>query len=422
MPQGQVSPLNAGWRLWECELPGTLTTSWRKLLQQIGLAIGKSAPSVQWVINTPVSYFTAPGGERYPVFDPDFSPTVRIEGLSTNVEGEFATFVLAGEELIQMMLPPGDEWTLQLEGLTEGRYVLEVTHRRTRVEAVRLPFVVSADPSPLMSSNIQLRLDDQVIVPNDSGFATLESDLTNFNAEGDCEMRGPSLWPFAQFWEGETRRYLDTSYVDPLGGVDVESLEERSRESRQRNRIGNFILDFSELGHFELRHTRRDDPNELLNNLATAITSKASNVEAMSGQFQLLRSMWIDSLLERLGYQVSNVEEPLLEFAPPGVSAVLLDERSRSGSEITRRLFAPLILTSTSSDWDSFDTGSVRAYADRLCERVGMREAFITDGLRWTRHRQGKRVHARIWDLRDLGTEEAKSQFEHFLFDFAAGV
>lgn len=423
LPEGQALPLNDGWRLWEFELPSTLTSPWRKQLERLGLTIGKSAPNVQWVLNPPVSYFTASSGERYPVFSPDFSPAARIEGLPTNVEGECTAFVLAGEELIPMMLPPGDEWTLELNGLIEGRYVLEVTHRRTRVEAVRLPFVVSLDSGPLVSSTIQLRIDDQVTVPNDSGFAILESDLTNFNAEGDCEIRGPSLWPLAQFWDSETRRYLDTSYVDSLGNVDVESLAERSRESRQRNRIGNLILDFSELGHFELRHTRRDDPNELLTDLAAATTSKASNVEAMSGQFQLLRSMWIDSLLERLGYQVSDVEEQLLEFSPPGVSAVLLYERSRSGSEITKRLFAPLILTSTSTDWDSFDAGSVRAYADLLCERVGVREAFVTDGLRWTRHRQGKRVHARVWDLRELGTdEEAKSQFEHFLFDFAAGV
>jgi len=81
-----------------------------------------------------------------------------------------------------------------------------------------------------------------------------------------------------------------------------------------------------------------------------------------------------------------------------------------------------LILTSQSVDLQTNTADSVRSSADTLCWKTGVREAILTDGLRWALHKRGGKVRLPLWDLRDLLNAQAEFDFSGFLYLFAVGV
>jgi hypothetical protein len=354
----------------------------------------------------------------------DAQPILQISEVTTHIDGELTVFLLAGGELLAKPLPAGSSWLLQLGKLPEGRYIIEVTHRRIRFEPVRMPFtVISTDGSAPSNARLSVEVDAAAIPIQPEGVVSYEGDFTTLGAGGaTIQIQGPPLWPCHRSWIGETQRYYGTTSLSESGEIDLEELDSCTIECRQRNRIGNLVLDFEELGLVELRHTRRIDPEQLRVDIVRLTQEKAHAVEAMSGQFPLLRNMWIHPFLERLGYRFRELDPSILEQAPPEATAILLYEYKRSNAQVVIGLKAPLLLTATSADWNSFSDTSVHAFAEQLCRHFNLGEAFITDGLRWTRHRKGKRIHSQVWDLRDIALESDSAKFESFLFDFAPEV
>ncbi len=424
IPLSQSSMLNDSWRLWECDVPVSLPSVLRNTLEQLGLQTGKTAPTVCWVVHPPVKYSQSTFGEVYPSFDSGATPTLRISGLTTHVDGELYVFLLANDKMLCKELPAGDSWLLQLGKLPVGRYVIEVTHRRTRVESVRMPFEVIAVESILpVDARLVVTVDGVKLESQADGLFLSEHDLTILGGAGlAIHIQGPPLWPCHQSWIAETKSHFGTTCLTESGELNLEELDSCSLEYRERSRIGNLLLDFEELGQVELHHTRRTDPDQLRADITKLTKEKATAIEAMSGQFPLLRTMWIHPLLEQLGYQLREVDSSVLEHAPAGATAILLYEYTRSDSRVRCNLKAPLLITHGNSDWGSFGGASIHAFAERLCKHFNTGEAFITDGLRWTRHRKGRRIHSQIWDLRTLASQNDGAQFENFLFDFAPEV
>ena len=422
LPQVQTSALNGEWRLWECDLSGSLTSELRDTLERLGLQLGKSAPSVQWVVVPPVAYVESASGDTYPSFDTETAPTLQIEGVKTTVEGELSIFLLVGSQLVAKPLPPGESWILQLSDLPAGQYVLEVIHRRTRFESVRVPFMLGSEYEKTIQAQLEFRVGGKSVPIQPTGVACCEDDFTHLGDGIELQVMGPPLWSYRSTWFADTGKSYGTTSLSESGELDWEELSNRTLEARQRNTIGNLVLDFDELGCLELRHTRRADPERLRKEVIQLIREKAASIEAMNGQFQLLRGMWIHPLLERLGYRVRELDQDALAKAPSGTTAILLDESVRNESQISIGLKAPLVITTANVDWNSLDEGSVLAFAESLCKQFKALEAFVTDGLRWTRHRRGKRVHPEVCDLREIANDDDSASFEHFLFDFAAGV
>jgi hypothetical protein len=66
-PVGELYDLDDGWQLWEFSVPSTPGLELRDTLRHLGLELGKAAPSVRWVLRSPMAYEQTPRGEAYPV-------------------------------------------------------------------------------------------------------------------------------------------------------------------------------------------------------------------------------------------------------------------------------------------------------------------------------------------------------------------
>jgi hypothetical protein len=270
---------------------------------------------------------------------------------------------------------------------------------------------------------VDIEIGNEQILLDGEGRGAIERDFTELNGEADpIHVDGPPLWPVRQLWRRESTQSYGASNLSQSGELDVEELAARTVEARQRNPLGDLILDFEELGRVELRHTRRTDADSLHQSLKEMVDQKSANAEGLNGQFPLLRNLWLNPLLERLGFQVREIDQLVLESAPSSSTAILLYENTREGDGIACRLRVPLVITSAAANWDSAEETSVRGFADKLCSHFSTSEAYVTDGLRWTRHKKRSTIHATVWDLREITQPDQQAAFEHSLFDFVAGV
>lgn len=411
---GQVNSLWDGWRLWELDIPSDPAVELGVLAEKLGVKLGDSAPRVRWVVTPPVAYQETPRGESYPCFETHSLPTLGITTEITVAEGDLTAFLLVGDDLRPFPLPAGKEWILELGPLPSGRYVVDVLHRSTSISPQRLPFAVEdRSPAPV-SARVEVRLGSLRQTFDAEGRLTLNGDLSALGPE-ELEVLGPPLWPVEVIWDGGRRWRLEPLSLGADGRLDVAELLARTAERRQRSTKGDLYLDFGELGRAVLRHTCRLDPTELRQRLAQLVEERASTLAGLSGQFPLIRSLWLDPLLALLGYDILELSEADLFNAPALTTALLLQATLREAGRIIRRVRWALVLATQPTE---FSNEGLRAFADRLCEQQGVSEALLTNGVLWTRHRSGTRLRARSWDLRSLVAPGAESEFESFLFDF----
>jgi hypothetical protein len=395
---GQVSPLDAGWRLWEFPVPSPCEAPLSELVKQLGLQVGAPAPSVRWVIIPPVAYLEVPRGESYPCFAPDPGPVLAVRGEPTSSEGELSVFLLAGSELHSLPLPPGGEWVVQLPQLAAGRYVLDVLHRSTAFEPVRLVFAVEQRAPANAPSRVSVRVDDEVQTPDAEGFLSHETDLAALEPSA-LGVEVPPLWPVDVTWdEGQRVRY-GIMHAGPDGQLDAVELLARTRERRQRSSLGDLILDFGELGRAVLRHRRRADQEEFCRQLGEHVAGRAAAMAGLGGQYPLVRSLWLDPVLRLLGYEIEEVPADRLGGLSPGGLVLLLFALRREAGRVRRRLRSVLLLTPAGTD---LQQASLLGTADRLCDRFELFEAILTDGLRWMKYRPNWRVPFPVRDVREL--------------------
>ncbi|MHB1327917.1 MAG: hypothetical protein ACYC2K_06915 [Gemmatimonadales bacterium] len=96
------------------------------------------------------------------------------------------------------------------------------------------------------------------------------------------------------------------------------------------------------------------------------------------------------------------------------VRLLTLDERVADG--IARSPSRILVLT---TDLDA-TLSTARDWIDRACSIVQVRDALVTNGVRWTTHRRGSRLNRTIWNLGD-SIDEART-LESMLADLGEGL
>jgi len=339
---------------------------------------------------------------------------LRITADVAAAEDELTVFLLAGDELRPFSLPAGVEWLLELGPLPPGCYVVDVLHRSASISPQRLTFAVDERSPAPTSALVEIRLGSSLQTFDAEGRLTLNGDLSALEPE-ELEVLGPPLWPVEVLWDGGRRRRLEPLYLGADGSLDSSELLAQTAERRRRSTLGDLHLDFGELGRAVLRHTRLPDPDDLRQRLAQMVDERASTLAGLGGQFPLIRSLWLDPLLALLGYEVREATEAGLADAPGLATALLLHATLREAGRIVQRLRWPVVLVAQETQLT--DMG-VRAFADSLCERHGLPEALLTDGLLWTRHRGGSRLRAHIWDVRALLARGAEADFESFWCEF----
>jgi hypothetical protein len=418
-PVGELHDLGDGWQLWEFAVPSTPGLELRDTLQHLGLELGKAAPSVRWVLRSPVAYEQAPRGEAYPVFSRTESPVVAIDGIRCTRPGELMLFLLGDARLVPLRLAPGDLWITEIKELGPGRYVLQVVHERTRFEPVTLPFVVAADAAPVQHARMCVRRAEEDIAPAADGTFGIEADFSAAELLNGIAIKAPPLWPFEVWWDDGRRRHLSRISASADGLLDLELLAGQLADLLRRCILASLVLDAAELGRIELRHTRRSTAAEIRARLQALMNERCTTMTTLDGQFLLLRNMWIHPVLELLGYAWQDVDADQLAGAPAGTTGLRLLEASRSiDGRIRSETFRALVLVTSSCDLQASDMFSARHFADRLCQQWGVREALLTDGMRWARHQRGSHLPLKLQRIDEALSADLFS-FHDFLRELA---
>jgi hypothetical protein len=424
LPDSERDALEGGWQLWEFEVPVNPDIEYRNELEALGLQLGKALPKVSWTVQPPACYRQSLKGDVYPCFALADTPTLIIDGVTTLEEGELTVFLMVQEELVSLPLSGGQNWMIHLNDLKVGQYVLDVIHSRTRFDIARMPFMVAGVSSPLPKAHVEVRMGEQITQQDESGLSSVEEDLSCIGDEEHLlEVNLPPLWSIFANWNGVRRTHFGTIHADREGLVDTDSLVSRITEHAKQEARGDVELDCGELGLVRLCHDRERSPDELIDRLTSLIAERATNAEALIGQFALIRSVWLDPITEVLGYRIETPSEESLLGAPQNTTIFLLFEVLRGDNgEVKKELCNILVVVGIGIDIQEVGEGSVRAYADTQCVLHDTREALITDGLRWARHRRGARFPLHEWDLRDLASPSAEERLSHFISECGIGV
>jgi hypothetical protein len=424
LPEGEVFPLDGGWRLWELSVPSSPDKNLRSLLEALGVAVGKSEPAISWVIVPPALYRTSPSGESYPCFHKEHLPIFSIQGIEAEADGELKVFLSREGPLQALPLPKGETWTIEFVDLQPGRYMFEVLHTSASIEAARLPFAVESDPSAKVSSTVTAIVDgvSHEVVKSGSVVITCEDSLFD-GEDGELSVFGPPMWPVTVSWESGRRHWLNIRSLERDGSLNIDELVRLSEDLRKHSRVANLVIDFRELGRITLRLDRQTDPEVLSDALRLMVHDKETTVAGLAGQFPLLRSLWLDQLLLKLNYRIGEFTPDEMAEAPPGTAALKLYETSRSPKgEVREELRRVMIITTVSANIRDNASGSARGFAEEMCWKHSVVEALITDGLRWFLHKRGSKMSRQIWDLRELIDNSDDFDMEGFLSNCAVGV
>lgn len=420
---GETVDLEGGWRLWEGRLPGQLTAGLWTTLEALGAQAGRTVPEAEWVLVPPAAYRQTPRGASYPVFSPGATPYLSVRGVHADREGDVTAFLSAGEDLRTLRLPRGEAWVVALEGLPVGRYVFQVVHERTRFAPVALPFAVDEVPWGTVPARVQVRSGDRDLKADAAGVIEESGDFSDLGDEArQLALTVPPLWPVEAWWDDGRRRRLGRSRGAVEGDADLDDVVERAREKVARTTLADLELDARELGTVRFHHAREARSDDLRRRVRRLLDAHGETARALSGQIPLLRNVWLHPLLEVLGYGWEEPSAEELRSLPSGTFGLWLTEQVRQRRRVRRERARLLVLASPDADLDATDLFSVRRAADDLLDREGgVREALLTDGWRWARHRRRSHLALRVHRL-DKVLDQDLFAFDDFLRDVAVGV
>ena len=423
IPHGSSIDVANSWRLIELLMPPAPDAALKNALAQCGLLVGKTAPSVSWSVVPPSLYRSTPSGESYPCFSSERQPIFTIQGIECESDGDVSVFLCGGGSLQSIPLPAGDFWNVECSELHPGNYMVEVLHSDKNIEPARLAFAVVKEPVIKASCDISAKIADDLYEMADDGSIVVQSDFSLFDADNiGIAANGPRLWPVYVTWESGKIRRLKITSLEVDGSFNVDELIRLTEDLRRNCRIANLVVDFRELGRLTIQLNRVTDPAQLAESLQKLVQQMAPTVGELSGQFIMLRNLWLDKVLQMLNYRIGEFNPDELERAPAGTTAIKLFETIRSHGEVREDLRRVLVLTTTTCDLRDNSHGSVRVFANNLCLQHEVVDALITDGMRWFLHRRGGKLTGKIWDFDELVAEESTFDSDDFLTNCAVGV
>ena len=154
--------------------------------------------------------------------------------------------------------------------------------------------------------------------------------------------------------------------------------------------------------------------------LRRLVEERGESARELDGQFPLQRAMWLEPVLQQLGYSWKDADSEELADAPPGTTAIHLVTSYRDqGGRVRSATAQALLLVTSKCDLDATDMFSVRRFADGLCQKWNVQEAVLTDGLRWARHRRDSHLRMKVHRIDEAVQASDLFAFHDFLREFA---
>jgi hypothetical protein len=390
---GLGTELGDGWRLWSVDLAMPLSTDVRAWFAKLGVEVGEAWPRLEWSLASPAAWRTNARGDDYPVFEMGDELFVNVRGVTTDDPDPVTLFVqgAGGTERLALSV----DGVVSLGHLTAGRWACALVHPRTSIRSTTLMF----------------ELVEQATRNVDSAWSAIAP-----QGMASLQITAPPGWPVTLRWRDSSgESLLAAMHAAADGVVELDEVRPRIEDRVRRARLADLIVDFRELGRTVIEHDGRASIDQVREALAK-LWQERSGLLGQVGAWLTLLPHWFEPITWLFGYRLEPFAEGALPLAEAhGLAAWRLTvEERRKDAEIARSTSRVLVLT---TDMDAA-LGSERAWIERACTTVDVREALVTDGVRWTTHRRGNRIRGHIWNL---GTDLDRN-VEKMLADLGEGV
>ena len=385
-----VTLVSGGWRLWEVDLAEAPSESMRDALEALRLTVGEAQPRLGWTVVGPDAWRTTPRGEAYAVFATGRGPVVRAQGLP-GAEDEPAVLFLRGEAASErLVLPAGDEAVVALGALAPGRWACRVLHPRVEIQPSTLLFEVAEAPTPQVSADWRVTVGGEVV--EDEG--ARERNLSGLAQDDPAvEVEAPPGWPVRVSWRVMAEAPVRTAHADAAGVVDLRTALAVVGERARRARVADLVLDLGELGLVTVPHGGQPSVEDLRTELKTLVTQRAGLVRSQPGAWQTLKPLWFEPVARLLGYTLGEAALGSEEAGELGLAAWPLVIDERGDGQVQRETVRVLVLT---TDVEAA-VAQAQPWLDAACGEAGVREAILSDGLRWTTHRKRSSLARPTW-------------------------
>ena len=391
---GIGTELGDGWRLWSVDLAMPMSTDVRAWLAKVGVEVGEAWPRLEWSLASPAAWRTNSRGDRYPVFEIGDELFVNVRGVA-NADPDPVTLFVQGAAGTERLVLSGDG-VVSLGDLNSGRWACALVHPRTSIQSATLMFEVVEQATQYVAS---ARL---AIAPE--GVASLQ-------------INAPPGWSVALRWRDSSgESLLAALHASADGAVELDDVLPRIEDRARRARVADLIVDFGELGRTAIEHDGRASIDQVREALAKLWQQRSGLLAGQVGAWLTLMPHWFEPVTWLFGYRLEPFAEGALPLAEAhGLAAWRLTvEERRTDTEIARTTSRVLVLT---TDMDAA-LRMERSWIERACTTADVREALVTDGVRWTTHRRGNRIRGHIWNL---GTD-LDQHVEKMLADLGEGV
>lgn len=406
------SPLPGEWRLWDLQLGMDIPVPVRELLDALGVQVGEPQPRLDWALHPPTSWRHTARGEAYAVFRSATNPVVRALGF--NIAGEQPTvlFLRGNDSIERLPLPIEGETLVRLSDLAPGRWACALLHPRVEVQPSSLLFEVEDGPISCPSASWRVEIRDAGAARGRAG----ERDLSVLLGDADAmEVFTPPCWQVMVRWRHLSDEVVAKVHADETGHVDLSGILPLLQARARRLRIGDAVLDVGELGYQDIRHRKRHDAIVLRQQMAEHFASRRTSLAARPGAWLALFPLWFEPILGMLGYGSEPLGGDSLAERDISLAAWRLSVDERRGERIRRT--ASRVLVATTDLARTLD--EELDWLDEACELADVREAIVTDGLRWALHRKENEYHGESIDLTDALKDDGA--FQMLLAAFAEG-
>ena len=367
-------------------------------------------PRLEWALVPPAAWHSTTRGEPYAVFGPRSAPALQVRGLPGADETPAELFLRGPDGSTDRLTLPPSAALVRLDELRPGRWACVVLHPWVQVRASTLVFEVAANPGRPPAATWSVRLGDE-----DVQGSPLERDLSREDTIAAIVVQAPPGWPVRLSWRDLDPVFLATLNADAAGMFDLSSVLPVLHERTRREPLGDLVLDFGELGALELPHRRSPDAEALRERIGEHVRLRGAMVASTPGAWLTLLPRWFTPIIQLFGYVLDTVP---LDVQPDGVDLAVwqLLVTERDGMQVTRSTSRALLLTTDIDRAIRDHTATI----DRVCRRLNVREALVSDGLRWTTRRRGSTYARTTWHLNEVLSDASK--FERMLGEIAEGV
>jgi hypothetical protein len=209
-------------------------------------------------------------------------------------------------------------------------------------------------------------------------------------------------WPIRVVWKELVEETLLQRSMDDQGFFEGSGLLAAGRERFTRKPIGDLVFDFAELGRVVLPHDRHPQPESVRSRIAELLSARAATIERLAGAYSDLLPIWFEPVCAALGFDVERMPDGLVAEAPEHAIVLRLFHVERQGARIERQAVRLLVLVENLA---STLSPHMLDWIDDACAKERLRDALLSDGLRWATRRRASRLALGLWDLKAVAND-----------------